>query len=92
MVNARDDQAESALKTQCRGEALYLQPHQSGYDGRASLATATITQHQHIKGWWAAWDSIAQEIVAAEKAQGKHIPIATTDVGPVPPSRWLRGT
>jgi ribose transport system substrate-binding protein len=83
VVNARDAQAESVLKTQCASSPRYTSNLSNLVTtGALPLATATLTQHSDVKGWWAAWDSIAEEIVAAEKAQGKKIPIATTDVGP----------
>jgi ribose transport system substrate-binding protein len=83
VVNARDTQAESVLKSQCASSPRFTSNLSNLVTtGALPLATATLTQHPDVKGWWAAWDSIAEEIVAAEKAQGKKIPIATTDVGP----------
>lgn len=92
VVNARDDQAAATFKSQCP-KAKRDTANLSNLVTTAAepLASAMIQQHQDIKGFWAAWDSIAQEIVSAEKAQGTHIPIATTDVGPVSALEMAQG-
>jgi ribose transport system substrate-binding protein len=83
VVNARDTQASAVLRSKCP-KATVDTSNLSNLVTTAAfpLANSMLEQHPNIKGFWAAWDSIAQEIVSAEEAQGKHIPIATTDVGP----------
>jgi ribose transport system substrate-binding protein len=92
VVNARDDQASATFKSQCpKAKRDTANLSNLVTTNAEPLATAMIEQHPEIKGFWAAWDSIAQEIVSAEKAQGKHIPIATTDVGPVSALEMAQG-
>lgn len=83
VVNARDTQATAVLHSKCPKDTIYTSNLSNLVTTDAlPLAQAMIARHPNIKGFWAAWDSIAQEIVSAEEAAGVHIPIATTDVGP----------
>jgi ribose transport system substrate-binding protein len=92
VVNARDTQAAAVLKSACPGAPVYTKNLSNLVTTNAlALANATIEQHQNLRGYWAAWDSIAQEIVSAEESQGKKIPIATTDVGPVSALEMAQG-
>jgi ribose transport system substrate-binding protein len=92
VVNARDTQAAAVFSSDCPKSPRYSQNLSNLVTtGAYPLANATIEQHPTLKGYWAAWDSIAQEIVSAEEAQGKKIPIATTDVGPVSALEMAQG-
>ncbi len=81
VVNARDVQAQQVLKSMCPKATIHQQNLSNLVTTNAlALAQATIERYPNLKGYWAAWNSIAEEIVSAERAQGKKIPIATTDV------------
>lgn len=83
VVNARDTQAVATLHAKCPKDKIYTSNLSNLVTTNAlPFAQAIIQQHPDVKGFWAAWDSIAQEIVSAEESAGVHIPIATTDVGP----------
>lgn len=84
VVNARDAEANKVFLSKC--------PHQTRYTQNLSnlvttnalpMASSMLTQHPGIKGFWAAWNSIAEEIVSAEESAGVKIPIATTDLDSV---------
>ncbi|MGH3195286.1 MAG: substrate-binding domain-containing protein [Streptosporangiaceae bacterium] len=84
VVNVRITDALKYLSEKC--------PHQVQYTKNLSslvvtpaftYASAMIAQHPDIKGFFAGWNSIAEEIVGAEKSAGVKLPIATTDIGPV---------
>lgn len=92
VVNARNAQAESVVKSKCPKVTMYTKNLSNLVTtGALPLAQSIIEQHPDIKGMWAAWDSIAQEEVSAEEAQGKKIPIATTDLGPVSALEMAQG-
>lgn len=81
VVNARDVQAQQVIKSDCPQAAIHEQNLSNLVTTNAyPLANSTIERYPNLKGYWAAWNSIAEEIVSAERAQGKKIPIATTDV------------
>ena len=91
VVNARDTQAQKVL-SKCGKSNLHEQNLSNLVtSGAYALANSTIERYPDLKGYWAAWDSIAQEIVSAEQAQGKKIPIATTDVGPTSALEMAQG-
>jgi ribose transport system substrate-binding protein len=82
VVNTRDTAALNYLKSACPGQAQYTQGL-SNLVVTPAFAEAGAMLGQHtggIKGFWAAWNSIAEEIVSAEEAAGVKIPIATTDI------------
>lgn len=83
VVNTRDTAASGVLKSKCPSQVRYTQNLSNLVTTNAlPIASSLLTQHPGIKGFWAAWNSIAEEIVSAEKSAGVHIPIATTDLGP----------
>jgi ribose transport system substrate-binding protein len=83
VVNARDTAALKVFSSDCSEQLQYTQNLPNLVTTAAyPLAASLLTQHTNIKGFWAGWDSIADEIIAAEKAAGVKIPIATTDLGP----------
>ncbi|MCU1489569.1 MAG: hypothetical protein JWM85_974 [Acidimicrobiaceae bacterium] len=81
VVNSRDTAAAGVFKSKCPGQVQYTQ-NLSNLVTTAALpiASSLLTQHSNIKGFWAAWNSIAEEIVSGEESAGVHIPIATTDL------------
>lgn len=92
VVNLRIKNALAYFHSRC--------PHQIRYtDNLSSLvvtpalsyASSMIAQHPNIKGFFAGWNSIAEEIVSAEKSAGVKIPIATTDIGPVSALEMAQG-
>lgn len=81
VVNARDTAAAGVLNSKCPGQTRYTQNLSNLVTTNAlPIASALLTQHPDIKGFWAAWNSIAEEIVSAEESAGVKIPIATTDL------------
>jgi ribose transport system substrate-binding protein len=81
VVNARDTAASKVLTSKCPGQVRYTQNLSNLVTTNAlPIASSLLTQHPDIKGFWAAWNSIAEEIVSAEESAGVHIPIATTDL------------
>jgi ribose transport system substrate-binding protein len=92
VVNARDTQAQSVFKSECPSSPQYSANLSNLVTTDAlPLAQSMLEQHPNIKEFWAAWDSIANEIVSAEESQGKKIPIATTDVGPEDVAEMAQG-
>lgn len=92
VVNARDAQAQNVFKSECPNATVHAQNLSNLVTTNAyTPANSTIERYPNLKGYWAAWDSIAQEIVSAEQAQGKKIPIATTDVGPTSALEMAQG-
>jgi ribose transport system substrate-binding protein len=81
VVTTRDD---TALKIfgQCPGittvKQTFTDPTQQAY----SEASTMLQAHPDITGMWAAWDTVAMQVVAAEKPINKKIFIATTDISP----------
>lgn len=92
VVNARDAQAKAVFKSLCPSATVY-QSNLSNLvtTGALPLAQSILQQHPQLKGFWSAWDSIAQEVVSAEDANGVKIPIATTDVGPTSALEMAQG-
>jgi ribose transport system substrate-binding protein len=81
VVNARDTAAQTVINTACPASAIDQENLGNLVTTAAlPLAQGLLQQHPGIKGFWAAWNSIAEEIVSAEQAQGVKIPIATTDL------------
>jgi ribose transport system substrate-binding protein len=60
-------------------KSTFTSPTQQVYNNTVDMLTA----HPNIRGMWLAWDTPAEEAVAAEKALGKHIVITTNDLGPI---------
>jgi ribose transport system substrate-binding protein len=81
VVTARDDTALKIFGT-CPGlttvKQTFTDPTQQAY----SEASTMLQAHADITGMWAAWDTVAMQVVAAEKPIGKKIFIATTDISP----------
>lgn len=92
VVNARDTEANAVFKTKCPHQVRYAQNLSNLVTTNAlPMASSMLTQHPDIKGFWAAWNSIAEEIVSAEESAGVKIPIATTDLGPVSALEMAQG-
>ncbi|WP_284946545.1 substrate-binding domain-containing protein [Acidisoma cladoniae] len=51
-------------------------------DGAYSVATSMMTAHPNLKGIFAAWDTPAEQVVAAAKTLGRTITVTTNDVAP----------
>lgn len=84
VVNVRIQNALAYLHSKCPKQVRYTKNLSNLVVTPAyNYAGSMIAQHPNIKGFFAGWDSIAEEIVSAEKAAGVHMPIATTDIGPV---------
>jgi ribose transport system substrate-binding protein len=81
VVTARDD---TALKIfgQCPGMTTVKQTFTDPTQQAFSEASTMLQAHPDIAGMWAAWDTVAMQVVAAEKPIGKKIFIATTDISP----------
>jgi ribose transport system substrate-binding protein len=81
VVTTRDDTALKVFGT-CPGlttiKQTFTDPTQQAY----SEASTMLQAHSDITGIWAAWDTVAMQVVAAEKPIGKKIFIATTDISP----------
>lgn len=45
-----------------------------------NVATAMLTAHPNLKGVFVAWDTPAQQVVAAAKTLGRHIIVVTNDL------------
>lgn len=84
VVNVRIENALHYFATKCPNQVRYTDNLSNLVVTPAySYASSMIARHPNIKGFFAGWDSIAEEIVSAEKTAGVKIPIATTDIGPV---------
>lgn len=82
VVTTRDNAANKVLSS-CSGLKTYTQTFTSPTAQAFSEASALLQQHPNIKGFWAAWSTVAEQVVAAEKPLGKKLWIATSDLGPV---------
>ncbi len=51
-------------------------------EGAYSVATALLTAHPNLKGFFVAWDTPAEQVVAATKTLGRKVAIATNDLAP----------
>lgn len=50
--------------------------------GAYSVATAMMTAHPKLKGFFVAWDTPAEQVVAAAKTLGRKVTIVTNDLAP----------
>ena len=51
-------------------------------DAAYSVATSMLTAHPKIQGIFAAWDTPAEQVVAAAKTLGRKINVTTNDIAP----------
>jgi ribose transport system substrate-binding protein len=51
-------------------------------EGAYSVATAMMTAHPKLKGFFVAWDTPAEQVVAAAKTLGRKVTITTNDLAP----------
>lgn len=81
VVTTRDN---TALKTlgKCSDVNVVKQTFTDPTKQAYSEASTLLQAHPDITGMWAAWDTVAMQVVAAEKPLGKKIFIATSDLGP----------
>lgn len=57
-------------------DANFTDPNQAG-----DVAANFLTANPDVNGVWAVWDGPAQGVIAALRAQGKNLPVATIDLG-----------
>jgi ribose transport system substrate-binding protein len=55
----------------------FAEPTKAAYN----TASGMLLAHTNMQATWAAWDTVAQQVVAAERAQDRKIYIATVDLG-----------
>src|SRR4030088_419867 len=55
----------------------FSEPTKAAYN----TASGMLLAHPDMQATWAAWDTGAQQVVAAERAQNRKIYIATVDLG-----------
>lgn len=83
VVNARIDAAKKYFKSVCPNQKIYEKDLSDlNVAPAAAFTTALLAQHTDITGLFAGWDSIAEQMISAEKTAGKKLPLATTDIGP----------
>src|SRR3954453_16740793 len=78
----RDEMAESVLKSQpgmSIVQGTFSEPTKAAYN----TASGMLLAHPQMVGMWAAWDTAARQVVAAERAQDRRIYLATVDLGDV---------
>jgi ribose transport system substrate-binding protein len=51
-------------------------------EGAYSVATAMMTAHPKLKGFFVAWDTPAEQVVAAAETLGRRVTITTNDLAP----------
>lgn len=80
VVTTRDNAAKKVLSS-CPGLSTVKQSFTTPTAQALSEASAMMQSHPNIKGFWAAWNTVAEQVVAAEKPLGKKVWIATSDLG-----------
>ena len=81
-ASIRDERAMQVLQGQpdmkiVRGS--FSEPTKAAYN----TASGMLLAHSQMQATWAAWDTVAQQVVAAERAQDRKIYIATVDLGAI---------
>jgi ribose transport system substrate-binding protein len=51
-------------------------------EGAYGVATAMMTAHPNLKGFFVAWDTPAEQVVSAAKTLGRKVTITTNDLAP----------
>ncbi|MGH3434902.1 MAG: substrate-binding domain-containing protein [Sciscionella sp.] len=80
VVTVRDNNALKVLG-RCKNLKLVKQTFTDETNQAHQEAMSMLVAHPDMKGMWAAWDTVAAQVVSAEKAQGMKIFIATSDLG-----------
>jgi ribose transport system substrate-binding protein len=57
----------------------FSEPTKAAYN----TASGMLLSHPDMQATWVAWDTVAQQVVAAERAQNRRIYIATVDLGAI---------
>jgi ribose transport system substrate-binding protein len=81
VVTTRDNTALKIL-SRCSNVTVVKQTFTDETSQAFSEASSMLQAHSDITGMWAAWDTVAMQVVAAEKPLGKKMFIATSDLGP----------
>jgi ribose transport system substrate-binding protein len=82
VVTVRDQTTRRILKQHPKMSVVkgsFSEPTTAAYNEAAGMLLA----HPDMQGMWAAWDTVAQQVVAAERAQGRRIYLATSDLGAI---------
>ena len=81
-ASIRDERAMSVLQGQPSmkiDRGSFSEPTKAAYN----TASGMLLAHPDMQATWAAWDTVAQQVVAAERAQNRKIYIATVDLGAI---------
>lgn len=86
------DQAAARVLSSCPQMSVVRQSFTDPTTQAYNEASDMLLAHPQMAGMWAAWNTVAEQVVAAEKAGGhKPVYIATTDLGPVSALEMAQG-
>lgn len=75
------DQATKRILSNAPGVSVvngsFSEPTTAAYNE----ASGMLLSHPNMVGMWAAWDTVAEQVVSAERAQNRRIYLATSDLG-----------
>jgi ribose transport system substrate-binding protein len=80
VVTTRDQATSAILGNQPAMSVVsgsFSEPSQAAYNEASGMLLA----HPDMQGMWAAWDTVATQVVAAERSQGRKIYLVTSDLG-----------
>jgi ribose transport system substrate-binding protein len=80
VVTVRDRATKGILDRQ-RGMSIVRGSFSEPTIAAFNEASGMLLAHPRMKGMWAAWDTVAEQVVAAERAQNRRIYLATSDLG-----------